>query len=141
MGGMPSWIRVRTMASIPPTSRRSGGCRSSVQRATRRRFSGVKRRQEVQEIPGVGGLPEENRHAPPQLLQGLLRGGAFVVGAGPPGDVGVQGLAPNARGMAIHQPAGEGLELRHHPRVFEDDSREVHDLGQPQDPRVGEEVQ
>ena len=53
------------------------------------------------QIPGGGALPDHDELAPLQLGDGVGRVGALVVGVDPGGDVGVQVVAGEARGVAV----------------------------------------
>ncbi len=122
-----------------PSSSRSAGCRSSVQRQRRRSQVGIDERQQAAQVARVGGLAQEDHQAGAQLLARLADGGALVVGARPGGGVGGERGAAEARRVPVDRPAGERRQLRQHLGVARHHRRKAHHLAEPEHPRVGGE--
>ncbi len=85
-----------------------------------------------------GALADHQVHAAAELLAPLLQAGRLVVGAGAGGQVGVEGFAPQAGGVAVDGPVAYGVDLVQAGAVAGDDAGEVHHLAQPDGARQGQ---
>jgi hypothetical protein len=107
--------------------------RSSLTRDIVRVFRADKRDEGVQILFGAA-LADHDVHPQAQLFPGLVQGGAFVVRGRSGQDIGVQGPAPQTRRMAVDGTATGGPELTQNGLVPSDHARNIHDLGQPEQP-------
>jgi hypothetical protein len=93
-------------------------------------------RHQGMQVLGDRALADEDVHALADLLQRLLGGGAFVLGADAGRQIAVQIIAAQQRRVAVDMVAVEGVELGEADRVLVDDAREIHEFGKADDLRV-----
>ena len=83
-----------------------------------------------------GAFADQHRHALRQLLAALGQVGHLVVGPDAGAEIAVQPVAAQKRAVAVDRPGLKGGELGEAGRIAGEQSRKIHEFGEPEHLRM-----